>query len=292
MVTMMIKIKFVSYWCTDNNHLRYLYNKLTPNQDYVWKDLFITSDGDYDFVVVQGSTNIVDFDLKKCVLIQNESKYFRDRYYKGNFLNPDSKDFYFVYDIEKYRALDHWGCNYGYGEFLNSENFKKSDIISSIFSSSIRKGLEYEKRIIFMMFYLNYLDGYSHYGRNNGLFNYIKSYKGELSDSSDALCSYKYHFVSENSIEKNYYTEKIIRAILSECLVFYYGCPNISEFIDSKCYIPININDPEESIYIIKSSIKNQEWEKNIKYIREEKYRLLNEDNPMEILYKIINGKI
>jgi hypothetical protein len=61
---------------------------------------------------------------------------------------------------------------------------------------------------------------------------------------------------------------------MCECLCFYYGCPNVEEYLDDRCFIRININDPKETIKIITNAINNNEWERRIEYIREEKKRI------------------
>ena len=49
---------------------------------------------------------------------------------------------------------------------------------------------------------------------------------------SDGLASYRFSIVIENSIEPNYFTEKLIDAILCESIPIYLGCPNIDQYLD------------------------------------------------------------
>ena len=49
---------------------------------------------------------------------------------------------------------------------------------------------------------------------------------------SDGLASYRFSVIIENTREKNYFTEKLIDAVLCETVPIYWGCPNISDFID------------------------------------------------------------
>ena len=56
--------------------------------------------------------------------------------------------------------------------------------------------------------------------------------------------------------------------------------------------IKINIDNHEESIKIIREAIKNNEWEKRIDIIKNEKKRILNEMQIMPIIEKIINKNI
>ncbi|MFU1479237.1 glycosyltransferase family 10 domain-containing protein [Roseovarius sp. C7] len=56
-------------------------------------------------------------------------------------------------------------------------------------------------------------------------------------EKSDGLAPYRYSVVIENVREKNYFTEKLVDALLCQTVPIYWGCPNISEFIDPKSMI-------------------------------------------------------
>ncbi len=49
---------------------------------------------------------------------------------------------------------------------------------------------------------------------------------------ADGLAPYRYSVVIENVQERNYFSEKLIDAILCETVPIYWGCPNISDFFD------------------------------------------------------------
>lgn len=50
---------------------------------------------------------------------------------------------------------------------------------------------------------------------------------------SDGLAPYRFSVVIENVRETNYFSEKLIDAILCETVPIYWGCPNIGDFIDT-----------------------------------------------------------
>ena len=52
-------------------------------------------------------------------------------------------------------------------------------------------------------------------------------------EKSEGLAPYRYSIVIENVRERNYFTEKLIDAILCRTLPIYWGCPNIAEFLDT-----------------------------------------------------------
>lgn len=49
---------------------------------------------------------------------------------------------------------------------------------------------------------------------------------------SDGLSPFRYSIVIENVRERNYFTEKLIDAVLCQCVPIYWGCLNLSDFMD------------------------------------------------------------
>ncbi|MDR9393873.1 MAG: glycosyltransferase family 10 [Roseovarius sp.] len=49
---------------------------------------------------------------------------------------------------------------------------------------------------------------------------------------AEGLAPYRYSLVIENVRERNYFTEKLVDAILCQCVPIYWGCPNIGDFLD------------------------------------------------------------
>jgi hypothetical protein len=64
--------------------------------------------------------------------------------------------------------------------------------------------------------------------------------KGQLDAKSDSLVPYMYSISIENSISENYYTEKILDCFITGNIPIYRGCPNISDFFDSRGIIEFN----------------------------------------------------
>jgi hypothetical protein len=115
------------------------------------------------------------------------------------------------------------------------------------------------------------------YGEQNT--HNFKNYRGQISKSnkSKGYVSYKYYFMMENTFEKNWITEKIWDPILCECLCFYYGCPNVTDYIDARAFVLLDPNDFEKSYQIIKQAIEEDWWSQRIDIIRQEKRKILNE---------------
>jgi hypothetical protein len=95
----------------------------------------------------------------------------------------------------------------------------------------------------------------------------------------------------ENNAESNFITEKIWEPIICETLVFYWGCPNISEYINPLAFVQLDMDDFIGSLEIIKNAIKNNLWEKRLPFIKEEKRKILDYYNWFPTLERIIKEK-
>lgn len=51
---------------------------------------------------------------------------------------------------------------------------------------------------------------------------------------SDGLAPYRFSVVIENTREENYFTEKLMDALLCKTVPIYWGCPNISDYFDTE----------------------------------------------------------
>jgi len=107
----------------------------------------------------------------------------------------------------------------------------------------------------------------------------FKNYAGVLPrvNKSAGIAPYKYYFMVENNYETDYITEKLWEPILCECLTFYYGCPNVSDYIDPRAYVQLDMTDFEGSYRTIKRAIEEDWWSQRISIIRQEKQKILNE---------------
>lgn len=61
-----------------------------------------------------------------------------------------------------------------------------------------------------------------------------------FAEKSDGLARYRYSIVIENAREQNYFTEKLIDALLCQTVPIYWGCPNIGDFFDTGAMVICN----------------------------------------------------
>ena len=50
---------------------------------------------------------------------------------------------------------------------------------------------------------------------------------------AEGLAPYRYSLIIENVQERNYFTEKLVDAVLCRTVPIYWGCPNIGDFMDT-----------------------------------------------------------
>lgn len=173
-----------------------------------------------------------------------------------------------------------WHLGKTYQQLL-VENISKTKTLSAIVSGrNVDPGQIFRLKLVKKLDELFMIDIF---GRENSSFT---NYRGPLPphDKTSGLFPYKYTFNAENNAIDNYFTEKVFDAILSECLLFYWGCPNLSDFIDERAYVQLDINDLDKSVEIIIKAIENNLWEERLPIIKTQKQKILNELNLFPML--------
>ena len=111
-----------------------------------------------------------------------------------------------------------------------------------------------------------------------------------LARKEDALTPYKYHVAIENHIAPHHWTEKFADAILCECLPFYAGDPALGEIFPKESFVPIPIDDPAETVRIVKAAIASDEYAKRREAILEAKRLLLERYNFWRQVIEVIES--
>jgi hypothetical protein len=79
------------------------------------------------------------------------------------------------------------------------------------------------------------IDIFGTYWENNG-----ENIKGEIWNKHIGLDDYRFSIGCENSIQKNYVSEKFWDIILTEGVPIYLGCTNIKDYVPIECFISLN----------------------------------------------------
>lgn len=277
-----MRVRLHASWCDDAT-IREAFNRATPLGDYRWKDLRLTLEDDYDWFVIFNHPSHTDFDPRKAVIFQSEPRISRQRlaYEFGSRMEGCR-----LIDTDSHFNLDKWYLERSYADLMRP--IAKTQQLSAVVSASSwlprhRQRLDFALRVLPTV-----VDDLDHYGRGLPRAAHVR---GEVADKADALLPYRYTFNAENSLEPNYFTEKILDAILCECLCFYDGCPNLEAFLDPETFIRVSMNDPEEARRIMRKAIAEREWERRLPAIREQKRRLMEDLNPLEVIRKVLCGE-
>lgn len=73
-----------------------------------------------------------------------------------------------------------------------------------------------------------------------------------------------FHICVENSKNQNYFTEKIVDALISKTIPLYYGCPNIEDYFDKRGFFTFETED--ELINLI-NNLTEKDYEDRKEYI-------------------------
>ena len=260
-----LRIRILCNW-TDSVRVHEAWKKLIG--DYPVE--FVNSNPDY-WVIVNKPPHRVVYDPKRTIVMGMEPDTFqgeRWHWYKNK------NDFLYFLD-ENYMNNWEWWLSMDHNELLQHTPEKsKGDVVSTIVSSQyVYTG--HKLRIDFLREAEKELK-FDIYGWDNP-FAFV-SYREALQNGKDkGLLPYKYTFAAENTSRPNYCTEKLIDGILAECLVFYWGCPNVADFLDPRCFVYLDITDITSSIRKIRQIIYNEGWEERIEVIRAMKHRILTQ---------------
>jgi GR25 family glycosyltransferase involved in LPS biosynthesis len=311
-----INVKLMCNWqlseelCNEWNNM--------SKDNFTWNDIKITSeDHNIDYYVIINSpvlgtieydkNNVLiykeiftqEYNSKKTIIFQMEPM-CNNEYQKwgvktwGDWAYPDENEFLEVRSHKNNYNNCSWQIKKTYNELMNEEIIKyHNNTLSSICSSKY-----FDPGHILRVEFLKFLEkkqienifnfSIDIYGVDNP-HNFI-NYKKALSieEKHTGLYPYKYYFIAENNKEHNYITEKFWEPLLSECLCFYWGADNLSEYINPLAYVALDLYDFEKSYQIIKNAIENDLYNERIKYIKEEKYKILNYYNFYPTIERII----
>jgi hypothetical protein len=246
----------------------------------------------YPSFTTEKEIQIAFSDKSKLIYCRMEPTYFFDNPALGIFSNfPKELAGHCFPETNMHLTLD-WKSKKSCSEILNtdfSKNKRYDKMIAIV--SSLYSWPGHRKRIDFLKYIeKNHPDfDYDLYGRTND--HSFLNHKGPIPENMNDcyIEKYKYSFNCENSAEPYYFTEKIMDSILAETLCFYWGCPNLEEFLDPRSYILLDLDDFEKSYNTIIESIKNNEWEKRLPYIKLMKQKIILELNPMAKIQSYID---
>lgn len=281
-----IRIKMMCNWCSSKD-LCEEFSNMCNRSKFSWNHIEMTwNDNNIDYYVIINSPQAGDYyEEKKTFIFQMEPWVFDPQKHHGvktwGYWSKPPSTFLHINSHDKYlNGVQWWVKDF---DQLN----KTSDSISCICSFK-----NFDIGHILRNNFIRYAENtikMEIMGKEN--YHQFNSYIGKLyqNDKASGLCKYKYHFACENNSEKNYATEKIWDPLLCECLCFYWGCPNLEEYINPLAFVRLDLNDFEGSLQVIAKAIEEDLWSQRIDIIRSEKNKILNKLGFFPNLNNLIN---
>ena len=291
-----INVKMIGNYWNSSEELCYEFNLMTPERNYIYNNIKITwTDENIDYYVIINKpkeNDISYYEPNKTIVFTMEPKALNHEYginkIFGEWANPNKNIFLHVNDHENNLNNVQWKLNIPHEILIKEISDKNINKIASIIS--YKNWFDGHKlRINFIKHIQDSCNIIDIYGKEN--YHNFKYFSGALKDDKqeNVLLPYKYYLSVENNYEHNYSTEKIWEPILCEQLCFYWGCPNLEEYIDSKAFVRLDLNDFNSSLNIINQAISEDWWSQRIDIIRKEKQKILNELGFFPRLEKILN---
>lgn len=278
---------------------KYLFEIITiDNKNYLGYEStdikFILTEirGEADYIIVLWGTylSLTEIELSKTLYFRTEPSY-PEKVLLSGFARSEPLHFLKFFDYHDVRfpnCIEKWIPKHPSELLENSGKIEKlenlQDCISAVVSSKYSDpGHIHRIKLLKYMIETSNAE-FSNlihiYGFDNKLNFPVKNYKGPLPPNDKSIImKYKYTLIAENNSIPGYMTEKIADGILSECLVFYWGCPNISDYfpdVEGICpFVKLPMDNQEKSFEIIKLALKENWWKQRLSAIIETKKLIL-----------------
>jgi hypothetical protein len=108
-----------------------------------------------------------------------------------------------------------------------------------------------------------------------------------IPDKLDAIAPYKYHLAIENTIAKDYWTEKLSDSFLGYALPIYAGCPNISQYFPGNSLFSVDLTNIEAAINTVNDVIRLDPHASRLPSIIQARSKVLNDYNVLNILSQL-----
>jgi GR25 family glycosyltransferase involved in LPS biosynthesis/tetratricopeptide (TPR) repeat protein len=292
------RVKMLCNWCSSEQLCKEWSNMHDSTRNFI-----MTSDNDrIDYYVVINSTT-EHYVPEKTVVFQMEPWVYAPSKWGvktwGEWAIPDPSRFL---SVRGRHSNCHnnvfWQIEQTYDQLLHLTYAPKLNIISTICSSKY-----FDEGHIARIQLLQYIEAKEskeskeskekdiiHIYNKDNHFQFT-NYNGPCTpyvDKSKGILPYKYYFMVENNYEENFITEKLWEPILCESLCFYYGCPNVANYVDPRAYVQLPMHDFEACYQLMLQAVAEDWWSQRLPYILEAKQKILKELSFSAILHNLI----
>jgi GR25 family glycosyltransferase involved in LPS biosynthesis len=284
-----ISVGIVANW-TDGNNIVRQWQRQLPNSG-AWKGVRLTTSDvvtspDVTLVVNHPQSNDQNIEAQQSIVVHMEPLEGTTRY--GSWANPDPMKFMHVHSRAFVPNFLEWHLGATYDQLSTSSPDKTRDLSAIVTGKRLSIGHHLRLDLIHLLESVQC--EIDIFGSDN--YESFTQYLGALPffDKRDGLFPYRYTIAVENNSENNYVTEKLVDAILSECLAFYWGCPNLEDIIDPDSFIRLPLDDLAASASLIQEAITNDEYSRRLPAIRRSKEKILNRLQLAPTISQIVRG--
>jgi hypothetical protein len=292
----MIKIKLECWWTDSGNIQRRFINQFVPKND-LGRFSFVSEDPDYTIVFGrtewekittpkdrtfyfsqeplwspnEKKTDISDFCSK--IFVADKSMYpNKDEYVGGLFpmfyggRGDEHNDIEYCWDLrlKEYECEKTKNVSIIVRKDYNSHcnHLENSDIFKIIYKQRTDLGIELSKNVD--------IDVYGTFWEKNNI-----NLLGEVWNKRVSLNNYRFSLACENTIQKNYISEKFWDVILTNGVPIYLGCNNINKYLPEDSFVYLNNLDTNQMVEKVNDISKHgeelyQTYKEKIKYLKNE----------------------
>jgi hypothetical protein len=109
----------------------------------------------------------------------------------------------------------------------------------------------------------------------------------DIADKDMALADYRFHIALENSVHRDYWTEKLADPFLRGCYPIYSGCSNLADYFPDSSYSCIDLTQPRKALAIVAAVLNSDNDQKFASELAEAKRNILFEYNIFAMLEKL-----
>jgi len=111
----------------------------------------------------------------------------------------------------------------------------------------------------------------------------------EVDDKMDAILPYRYHLALENTIEKNYWTEKLSDAFLGFSLPLYAGCPNVDQWFARDSMVTLDLADHGRAAEQVERVLDEDIYDSRVAAIRRSRECVLENENLFAVVARAVS---
>ena len=284
-----ITVGVITNW-TDGDNVVRQWQRQFPNNG-AWKGVrLVTSDVDTapHFTLVINHPRNEDLPIKAETSIVVHMEPYEGTSQYGDWAQPDSTRFVHVHSRDFATNFLEWHLDISYDHLATTSPTKSADLSAIVTGKRLSLGHHFRLDLIHHLESIG--QAIDIYGLDNN--ESFRNYRGALPwlDKREGLAPYRYTIAIENNSEKNYVTEKLTDAILSECLPFYWGCPNLEDIIEPDSFIRLPSDDITVATSIIREAIANDEYSRRLPAIKRSKEKLLNSLQIAPTVSRLVRG--